>query len=118
MYPVTRSGFSFHIGIREKIMEPRSAIASRTGVFSSRENTTVRGVISLLQEWTLLGGYPNLGLTFRYQRDDEEDNSFAGIKEDKFCQQQILRVDRTIRQQLSANAEVIRMLCIALVLTT
>ena len=36
------------MGILEKTMEPRSATASRTLVFSSSENMTVRGVMMSL----------------------------------------------------------------------
>lgn len=70
-----------------------------------RDDTTVRGIVSLLQDWSLLNDYPNVSLTFRYQRDDEEDNSFPGVNENKFFQQQIARVERTLTASLSGNLE-------------
>jgi hypothetical protein len=73
-----------------------------------RDDSTLRGVVSLRQEWFLLNGYPDLGLTFRYQRDDEEENSFGAVKENKFFQQQIVRVDRAISKLVSANLELTR----------
>jgi hypothetical protein len=73
-----------------------------------RNDTTVRGLVSLRQAWSLLEGSPTTGLTFRYERDDEEDNSFVNVKENKFFQRQIGRVERSVTTRLSANAEVTR----------
>ncbi|MDH3216818.1 MAG: hypothetical protein OEN01_11065 [Candidatus Krumholzibacteria bacterium] len=70
-----------------------------------RNESTIHGVVSLQQDWSLLNAYPNLSLNFRYQRDDEEDNRFGAVKEDSFFQQQILTLNRSISRFLSANVE-------------
>jgi hypothetical protein len=71
-----------------------------------RDDATLHGVVSLQQDWSLLNGHPNVSLNFRYQRDDEEDNRFGPVKEDKFFEQQIVTLDRSISRFLSANVEV------------
>ncbi|MEE9269324.1 MAG: hypothetical protein V3V49_03600 [Candidatus Krumholzibacteria bacterium] len=73
-----------------------------------RDDATLNGVISLRQDWSLLDDYPNLSLTLRYQRDDEEENRFNSIKEDRFFEQQIVRVDRSMSRLLTLNAAVTR----------
>ncbi|UCG50618.1 MAG: hypothetical protein JSW58_10445 [Candidatus Latescibacterota bacterium] len=73
-----------------------------------RDESTLSGVVSLRQEWLLLGANPKLSLTFRYQRDDEEENRFNDINEERFFEQQILRVDRSLTKVVSANVELRR----------
>lgn len=70
-----------------------------------RNGSTLYGIMSLRQDWTLLGGYPNVSLTVRYQRDDEEENRFDPVKEDRLFEQYLIRVDRSISKLLSANIE-------------
>ncbi len=71
-----------------------------------RDDATLHGIVSLRQDWSLLNGHPSVSLSFRYQRDDEEDNRFAPVKENKFFEQQIVTLDRSISKLLSANVEV------------
>lgn len=73
-----------------------------------RDDATLSGLVSLRQDWSLLDGYPNLSLTVRYQRDDEEENRFNSARENKFFEQQIARVDRSMSRLLTLNAAVTR----------
>lgn len=73
-----------------------------------RNNSTLFGLISVIQDWSLLDSYSNWSLTFHYERTDEEDNRFGGVKEDRFLQQQNLKLRRSLSSSLSANAEVRR----------
>jgi hypothetical protein len=73
-----------------------------------RDGSTIYGITSLRQDWSLLNSYPNLSLTLRYQRDDEEENRFGGVNEERFFEQQIARIDRSISRRLSANLELKR----------
>lgn len=73
-----------------------------------RDESTMHGIVSLHQDWSLLNGNPKTSLNFRYQRDDEEDNRFAPVKEDKFFEQQIATLDRSVSRILSTNAELTR----------
>jgi hypothetical protein len=70
-----------------------------------RNNTTLFGINSLRQDWSFLNGYKNISLVFRYQREDEEENRFEGIKEERFFEQHLLRIDRSISQRLSVVGE-------------
>ncbi len=73
-----------------------------------RDDATLSGVVSLRQDWSLLEGYPNLSLTVRYQRDDEEENRFNAVKENRFFEQQIVRLDRSMSRLLTLNVAVTR----------
>jgi hypothetical protein len=73
-----------------------------------RDESTLHGLVSLRQDWSLLNSYPKVSLSVRYQRDDEEDNRFGPVKEDKFFEQQIITLDRSISRLLSASVEVKR----------
>jgi hypothetical protein len=73
-----------------------------------RNGSTVHGTVSLQQDWSLLNSYAKTSLNVRYQRDDEEDNRFAPIMEDRFFEQHIVTVNRSISRPLSANLEVRR----------
>lgn len=73
-----------------------------------RDSTTVFGSTSIRQDWSLLGGYPNVLLTFRYQRTDDEDNRFEGIGEERFLGEHLLRLSRSMSALLTLTAEVAR----------
>lgn len=70
-----------------------------------RDESTLSGVVSLRQEWSLLNAYPGVSLTCRYQRDDEEENRFNDVNEERFYELVALRVDRSLAARLSANLE-------------
>jgi hypothetical protein len=73
-----------------------------------RNGSTVHGIVSLQQDWSLLNSYSKTSLNVRYQRDDEEDNRFAPVMEDRFFGQHIVTLDRSISRLLSANLELKR----------
>jgi hypothetical protein len=73
-----------------------------------RDESTLTGVVSLRQEWSFLDGYPNVSLTYRYERNDEEENRFNGINEDRLFEQHTMRIDRSISRVVSANLELRR----------
>lgn len=70
-----------------------------------RNNSTLFGITSLRQDWSFLNGYKSISLNLRYQREDEEENRFESIKEERFFEQYSLRVDRSISQRLTLVAE-------------
>lgn len=70
-----------------------------------RNNTTLFGITSLRQDWSFLNGYEGISLNLRYQRDDEEENRFEGVNEERFYEQYALRIDRSLSQLLSVVAE-------------
>jgi hypothetical protein len=61
-----------------------------------RDNTTVYGTTHIRQDWTLLDGYPNVSLNFRFQRRDEEDNRFEGVHENRFFGEHLVRLSRSL----------------------
>lgn len=73
-----------------------------------RDESTLAGVVSLRQEWSLLNSYPGVSLTVRYQRDDEEENRFNDVNEERFYELDAARIDRSLVERLSANFEVRR----------
>ncbi|NIM19544.1 MAG: hypothetical protein GTO51_04090 [Candidatus Latescibacteria bacterium] len=73
-----------------------------------RDNSTLFGITSFRQDWSLLDGYKNVSLAIRYQREDEEENRFQGVKEERFFEQQSIRLDRSISQRLTTGAELER----------
>ncbi len=73
-----------------------------------RNGATLFGITSLRQDWSLLNGYKNISLTVRYQREDEEDNRFEGVKEERFFEQQAIRLDRSISRRYTAGIEYAR----------
>ncbi|UCH85346.1 MAG: hypothetical protein JSW50_06565 [Candidatus Latescibacterota bacterium] len=70
-----------------------------------RDDTTLNGIVSLRQEWSFFDAYPNFSVTYRYERNDEEENRFNGINEDRFFEQHTLRVDRSLSRIVSVNVE-------------
>lgn len=73
-----------------------------------RDDATLSGVVSLRQEWSFLNAYPGVSLTFRYQRDDEEENRFNDVNEERFFEQAAVRIDRALAARVSANLELRR----------
>jgi hypothetical protein len=73
-----------------------------------RDGSTLAGVVSLRQDWSLLEAYPGWSLTFRFQRDDEEENRYGGVNEERYFEQETVRLDRSLTDVLSANVELRR----------
>jgi hypothetical protein len=73
-----------------------------------QNNTTVYGVTNIRQDWTLLDGYRNVSLTFRFQRRDEEDNRFEGVHENRFFGRHLVRLSRSLSSALTLTAEASR----------
>jgi hypothetical protein len=70
-----------------------------------RDSTTVFGTTTLRQDWSLLQSYRNLSLTYRYLREDSEDNRFEGVRENNFANEHALRFSRSISAQLTGTLE-------------
>jgi 3',5'-cyclic AMP phosphodiesterase CpdA len=73
-----------------------------------RDESTRAGIVSLRQEWSLLESYPDWSLSVRYQRDDEEENRFNDVYEERFFEQEAVRVDHSLTRLLSGNLELRR----------
>ncbi len=73
-----------------------------------RDESTLAGIVSLRQEWSLLDSYPDWSLAIKYQRDDEEENRFNNVNEERLFEQQLVRIDRSLTTKLSANLELRR----------
>jgi hypothetical protein len=73
-----------------------------------RDNTTVYGASNIRQDWTLLDGYRSVSLTYRFQRKDEEDNRFEGIHENRYFEQHLARLSRSLSPMLTLTGEVSR----------
>jgi hypothetical protein len=56
----------------------------------------------------LLRSYPDRSLTFRLQRDDEEENRFNDVNEERYYEEEAVRFDRSLTRAFSANLEVRR----------
>jgi hypothetical protein len=75
-----------------------------------RDESSLYGITSLRQDWSLLNGYKNVSLDLRYQRDDEEENRFEGIKEERFFSLHSLRFNRSLSQRYTVSTEISRQL--------
>ena len=73
-----------------------------------RDNTTVYGATNIRQDWTFLDGYQSVSLTYRFQRKDEEDNRFEGIHENRYFEQHLARLSRSVSPMLTLTGEVSR----------
>jgi hypothetical protein len=65
----------------------------------------VFGSVSVRQDWSLLESYKRTSLTFRYERRDDEDNRFEGIREGRFFGQHLLRLSRSVSPLLTLTGE-------------
>lgn len=94
------------LGVREEsTYEPAWKVYLMIPSALQRNGTTVFGTTTLRQDWSLLDGYKNVSLTFRYLREDQEDNRFEGVSEQTFTSEQALRLSRSISGRLTATAE-------------
>ena len=73
-----------------------------------RNETTLFGQTSIRQDWSFLDGYRGTSLTLRYQRDDQDENRFEGVNEDRFLGEHKLRLSRSVSQRLTSTAEAAR----------
>jgi hypothetical protein len=73
-----------------------------------RNEDTVFGSVFIRQDWTLLDAYKSVSLTFRYERRDDEDNRFEGVKEERFNGQHLVRLSRSVSSLLTATVEASR----------
>ena len=73
-----------------------------------RDESTRAGIVSLRQEWSLLESRSDWSLSFRFQRDDEEDNRYNGVNEERYFEQEALRVDHALTRLVSGNLELRR----------
>lgn len=94
------------LGVREEsTYEPAWKVYAMLPSALQRDSTTVFGTNTLRQDWSLLDGYRNLSLTFRYLREDNEDNRFEGVRENTFSSEQALRFSRSISARLTGTVE-------------
>jgi hypothetical protein len=70
-----------------------------------RNESTLAGIVSLRQEWSLLRSYPDWTLTFRLQRDDEEENRFNDVNEERYYEEEAVKLDRALSRTFSASLE-------------
>jgi hypothetical protein len=94
------------LGVREEsTYEPAWKVYAMVPSALQRDSTTVFGTTTLRQDWGLLESYRNVSLTFRYLREDNEDNRFEGVKENTFSGEQALRFSRSISARLTGTLE-------------
>jgi len=94
------------LGVREEsTYEPAWKVYAMVPSALQRDSTTVFGTTTLRQDWSLLDSYRNVSLTFRYLREDNEDNRFEGVKENTFSGEQTLRFSRSISARLTGAVE-------------
>lgn len=94
------------IGIREEsTYEPAWEIYLMIPSALQRDDATVFGTSTLRQDWSLLDGYRNVSLVYRYLREDREDNRFEGVRESSFSGEHALRLSRSLSARLTATLE-------------
>jgi len=94
------------IGVREEsTYEPAWKVYAMLPSALQRDSTTVFGTTTIRQDWSLLESYRNLSLTFRYLREDNEDNRFEGVRENTFSSEKALRFSRSISARLTGTLE-------------
>lgn len=94
------------IGVREEsTYEPAWKIYAMLPSALQRDSTTVFGTTTLRQDWSLLQSYRNISLTYRYLREDAEDNRFEGVRENTFANEHALRFSRSLSSRLTGTIE-------------
>jgi hypothetical protein len=94
------------IGVREEsTYEPAWKVYAMLPSALQRDSTTVFGTTTLRQDWSLLQGYRNVSLTFRYLREDSEDNRFEGVRENTFASEHALRFSRSLSARVTGTVE-------------
>ncbi|HEU4365030.1 MAG TPA: hypothetical protein VFT13_06140, partial [Candidatus Krumholzibacteria bacterium] len=99
------------VGVREEsTWEPAWEIYLMIPSALQRDDATVFGTSTLRQDWSLLDGYKNVSLVYRYLREDREDNRFEGVRESVFASEHGLRLTRSLSARLTATLEAARRL--------
>ncbi|HEX6791785.1 MAG TPA: hypothetical protein VF247_10790 [Candidatus Krumholzibacteria bacterium] len=94
------------LGVREEsTYEPAWKIYAMLPSALQRDSTTVFGTTTLRQDWSLLQSHRNVSLTYRYLREDSEDNRFEGVRENTFTNEHALRFSRSISARLTGTLE-------------
>jgi hypothetical protein len=94
------------LGVREEsTYDPAWKIYLMLPSALQRDDTSVFGTTTLRQDWSLLDGYRNISLTYRYLREDREDNRFEGVRESAFAGEHALRLSRSLNARLTTTFE-------------
>jgi hypothetical protein len=94
------------VGVREQsTYEPAWKVYLLLPSALQRDDATAFGSSTLRQDWSFLEGYRNVSLTFRYLREDREDNRFEGVHENVYFGERVLRFSRSLSARLTATAE-------------
>ncbi|HEX5131996.1 MAG TPA: hypothetical protein VFX92_05875 [Candidatus Krumholzibacteria bacterium] len=94
------------LGVREEsTYDPAWKVYLMLPSALQRDGTTVFGTTTLRQDWSLLDGYKNVSLVYRYLREDREDNRFEGVRENSFNGEHALRLSRSLSARLTATVE-------------
>ncbi|MDH3198398.1 MAG: hypothetical protein OEO21_09180, partial [Candidatus Krumholzibacteria bacterium] len=97
------------IGVQEETShEPAWELYLLVPSALQRDDATLFGSTKIRQDWSLLRSRRNLGLVFRYRREDTEDNRFQGVRENRFFGEHALRLSRSLSQRLTGTGEVSR----------
>lgn len=73
-----------------------------------RNDATLQGTASIRQDWSLLNGTTGTSLTVRYRREDDEENRFEGLREERFSGEHAVRLSRSLSQRFTGTAEAAR----------
>jgi hypothetical protein len=73
-----------------------------------RNGATLRGRTAIRQDWSLLNGVTGTSVTVRYRREDDEENRFEGISEERFSGEHALRVSHSLSRLFTGTAETAR----------
>jgi hypothetical protein len=73
-----------------------------------RNGETLQGRTAIRQDWSLLRAMTGTSLTVRYRREDDEENRFEGIREERFSGEHAVRLSRSLSSRVTTTAEVSR----------
>ena len=94
------------LGVREEsTYDPAWEVYLMLPSALQRDDATVFGATTFRQDWSLLDGYKNVSLTFRYLREDREDNRFEGVRESAQSGERSARLSRSLSAVLTGIVE-------------
>jgi hypothetical protein len=94
------------LGVREEsTYEPAWKIYLMLPSALQRDDATVFGTTTFRQDWSFLDGYKNVSLTFRFLREDREDNRFEGVSESFYASERASRLSRSLSARLTGILE-------------
>jgi hypothetical protein len=94
------------LGVREEsTYEPAWKIYLMLPSALQRDDATVFGTTTFRQDWSFLDGYKNVSLTFRFLREDREDNRFEGVSESFYSSERASRLSRSLSARLTGILE-------------